>query len=279
MDTAAPSEFEQLWAGSSQPDVLFAALHLARIGNPSLDLSETLAQVEHLAKLAALRLAGSPNEHTQLLRLNHFLFEEMGFRGEVVDYYDPRNSFLDEVLSRRTGIPIALSVLYMGVGQRVGLEISGIGLPAHFVVRHEVGDPMHRVYVDPFHGQVLPNREACRRLISRITGRDVQLDESVFLPQTTHQIIVRMLANLKSSYLRRHDFAHTLDVMDHLLILLPDDAQQWRDRGLVHYQTGNYKQADFDLTRYFWLSDEADEQRSQLSRTHEQIQELLARLN
>ncbi len=273
------SEFEALWVGHGEPDLLVAAMHLARIGYPDLDLAALEAEVEHMAQLGAQRLVSAPTDHARLLRLNHFMFEEMGLRGDLVDYYDPRNSFLNDVLSRRTGIPISLSVLYMAVGRRVGLAISGIGLPAHFVVRHETDDPMHRVYVDPFHRQILPNREACRRLISRITGRDVQLSESDFQPQTTRQIIVRMLANLKTCYLRRHDFAQTLVVMDHLLLLLPDDAHQWRDRGLLHYQTGNYRQAHFDLTRYLWLSDETDDQQDQIKRTHAHVQELLARLN
>lgn len=273
------SEFEALWTSPDEPDILIAAAHLARIGYPDLAIAAIEEEVEHIAQRAAQRLADAPTNHARLLRLNHFLFEEMGLRGDLVDYYDPRNSFLNDVLSRRTGIPISLSVLYMAVGRRVGLAISGIGLPAHFVVRHEADDPMHRVYVDPFHRQILPNREACRRLISRITGRDVQLSDNDFVSQTTRQIIVRMLANLKVCYLRRHDFAHTLTVMDYLLLLLPADAHQWRDRGLLHYQMGNYRQAHFDLTRSLWLSEETDDQREQIRRTHEHVQELLARLN
>lgn len=278
MTNTAVDEFAALWTGR-EPDLLTAAVHLARIGYPDLNMAETMEQVEHLGDLAALRLEGAPNEHTRLLRFNHFMFEEMGFRGELTDYYNPRNSFLNDVLVRRTGLPIALSVLMIVVGGRAGLRISGIGLPAHFVVRHEATDPRHRVYVDPYHRQILPNREACRRLVSRIMGEEVQLDESAFQPQTTKQIIVRMLANLKGAYLRRYDFEHALTVIDHLLTLLPGDARQWRDRGLMHYQLGHLRQAEFDLGRYLWLSDEKEEGRERIAQTHAEIQELLARLN
>lgn len=253
MRDPAYDDFVQLWNAGQPPDLLMAALHVARIAYPTLDLSEPYEQVEHLAELALIRLADSPTVHTRLLRFNHFLFDEMGFRGDTTNYYDPRNSFLNDVLVRRSGIPITLSVLYLVIGRRAGLELSGIGLPAHFVVRHETVDPMQRVYIDPYHRQILPNREACRRLVSRISGQEVQLGEDAFAPQTTSQIIVRMLANLKGAYLRLHDLDHALAVVDRLLVLLPNDAHQWRDRGLLHFQMGSLSRSSFDLTRYLWL--------------------------
>jgi regulator of sirC expression with transglutaminase-like and TPR domain len=279
MSATALQAFEALWTGETEPNLLVAALHLAHIAYPDLDLELQVARVDHLGELAAERVAGSPSEHTSLLRLCHLLFDEMGYRGDVLDYYDPRNSYLNDVLSRRTGIPISLSVLFLAVGARAGLAISGIGLPAHFVVRHEAHDPAHRVYVDPFNCQILPNRESCRRLISRLTEQEVQLPETAFLPLSTRQIIVRMLANLKGAYLRRGDLRHTIAVMDRLLLLLPEDAHQWRDRGLLHYQMDNYGQASFDLHRYLWLSDETEEQRAVVTDTLEAIEALRNRLN
>lgn len=278
--TRTPLEdFEHLWTRERDPDLLEAVLHLPHIHYPELAVANLADQVRHLIDLARLRLLNSPNEHTRLLRLNHFLFDEMGFRGDQVDYYDPRNSYLNDVLDRRTGIPISLSVLYMIVARRTGLEISGIGLPAHFVVRHEAADPAHRVYVDPYHRQVLPNRAACRRLISRITGGDAHLDDDAFAPVSTRDIILRMLANLKGAYLRRDDFPRTVSVLDRILILVPKEAQQWRDRGLLHHQLGNLGQASFDLSRYLWLAGETDEHAGKVQETLEALQETRARLN
>lgn len=278
MPDPAYDDFVQLWSKSQPPDLLVAALHVARIAYPALDLAEQCEQVEHLAELAQVRLADAPTTHTRLLRLNHFLFDEMGFRGDTIDYYNPRNSFLNDVLARRSGIPITLSVLYLVVGRRAGLELSGVGLPAHFVVRHETGDPMHRVYIDPYHRQILPNREACRRLVSRISGQDVQLSEEAFVAQTTSQIIVRMLANLKGAYLRLQDFTHALAAVDRLLVLLPNDAHQWRDRGLLHYQMGSLGQSSYDLTRYLWLAKD-DEDTTAIRNTLESIEVQRLRMN
>ena len=279
MDSATVRAFESLWAEEQEPDLLRAALHVAWIQYPELDLADQEARVAHLAQLAARRLSGSPTEHTSLLRLNHFFFDELGFRGDLLDYYDPRNSFLNDVIDRRTGIPISLSVLYMIVGARAGLTISGIGLPSHFVVRHEATDPAWRVYVDVFNRQVLPNREACRRLVSRLVGRSVTLDEQVFLPQSVRDIILRMLVNLKGAYLRLNDFQHTVPVLDLLLVLQPEDPQHWHDRGLLHYQLDNYEQASFDLRRYLWLVEDVQEKTEQVTQALETIQRLRMRLN
>lgn len=279
MSALPVEEFERLWAGPEQPELLQAALHLCLIEYPDLDLQQQALRVGHLSERAVERLSNAPSEHAALLRLNHFLFDEMGFRGDALDYYDPRNSYLNDVLSRRTGIPISLSVLYIVVGHQAGLTLSGIGLPAHFVVRHEALDPAHRVYVDAFNRQVLPNREACRRLISSIMEQDVALPETAFLPQSTSEIMARMLANLKGAYLRMGDFQHTVAVMDFLLVLLPNDPHQWRDRGLLHYQLDNYAQASFDLHRYLWLTDEPEEKTSKVTGALETIEALRSRLN
>lgn len=272
-------DFDKLWAGPEQPDLLEAALHVALIGDPDLGRGAVIARVEHLAGLAALRLAEAPSEHAQLLRFNHFFFDELGFHGEQIDYYNPRNSFLNAVLDRRSGLPISLSVLYMAIGQRAGLRLSGIGLPAHFVVRHEALDPAQRVYIDLYNRQLLPDREACRQLISRISGHEVALADEAFAPQPARAIVLRMLANLKGACVRMQDFALAVAALDRILLLLPDDGQQWRDRGLLHYQLGNLSQASIDLTRYLWLVGEDDERQQEAASLLQRIHERLASQN
>ncbi len=279
MMDATLCEFDRLWAGPDQPDLLEAALHVDLVGYPDLDCAAVADRVEHLAELAAVRLADAPSEHLQVLRFNHFFFEELAFRGEQIDYYNPRNSFLNVVLDRRSGIPISLSALYMAIGQRAGLHLSGIGLPAHFVVRHEALDPAQRVYIDPFNRQLLPNREACRRLVSRISGHEVALDDDSFAPQPAQAIVLRMLANLKGAYVRAQDFTQAVAALDRILLLQPDDGHQWRDRGLLHYQLGNLRQASIDLTRYLWLADDGDERQQEAAGALQRIHERLLTLN
>jgi regulator of sirC expression with transglutaminase-like and TPR domain len=279
MMDATLREFDRLWTGAGQPDLLEAALHVALIGYPDLDRAAVAARVDHLAELAAVRLADAPSEHLQLLRFNHFFFDELAFRGEQIDYYNPRNSFLNAVLDRRSGIPISLSALYMAIGQRAGLHLSGIGLPAHFVVRHEALDPAQRVYIDPFNRQLLPNHEACRRLVSRISGHEVTLDDEAFAPQPAQAIVLRMLANLKGAYVRAQDFPQAVAVLDRILLLQPDDGHQWRDRGLLHYQLGNLRQASIDLTRYLWLADDGDERQQEAAGALQRIHERMLTLN
>lgn len=279
MISAALRDFDRLWSQPGEPDLLQAALHVARIGDPDLDFAAQAARVARLEELAQDRLAGAPNEHSLLLRFNHLFFDELGFSGETLDYYHPRNSFLPVVLDRRCGIPISLSVLYMVIGGRAGLRLSGIGLPAHFVVRHDCADPAQRVYVDPYHRQVLPNREACRRLITRISGHEVTLDEEAFAPLPTRAIVLRMLANLKGAYLRLSDLAQAAAVLDRILLLLPEDGHQWRDRGLLRFQLDHLHQASFDLARSLWLAEGEEPRQQETAGLLQRIQETLLRLN
>lgn len=273
------NEFDRLWIGPQEPDLLLAALQVARVHYPELDVTREIKRVNALGRQAHSRVADASDEHERLLRLNAFLFDEMGFRGNREDYYDPRNSCLNDVIDRRTGIPISLSVLYMAVGQRAGLTLKGIGLPAHLVVHYEARDPDQQAYVDPFYQQILPDRDACQRLISRIIGRPVTLSDRDFQPQPVRDIILRMLANLKGAYLRQGDFEHTIEVMDRILILLPNNAQQWRDRGLLLYHQGSYSQASFDLTRALWLAELPSEQQQQIESVLEHIEAVRLRLN
>lgn len=279
MISADLRDFDRLWTGSHEPDLLEAALHVARIGCPNQDNATEIERVADLAGAARERLAGARDEQSALLRFNDYFFAELGFHGERLDYYHPRNSFVNVVLDRRSGIPITLAVLYMAIGQRAGLRFSGIGLPVHFVVRYEALDPAQRVYIDPFSGQLLPDRAACRALVSRVTGHEVRLEEDVFAPQPARSMVLRMLANLKGAYVRLQDFPMAVDVLDRILLLLPEDGHQWRDRGLLHYQLGNLHQASFDLARYLWLASEDDKRLNEAAGLLQRIHESLFRLN
>jgi len=199
--------------------------------------------------------------------LNDFLFDEQRLRGNVEEYYDARNSFLSDVLDRRQGIPITLSLVYMHVATRAGLPVRGVGLPGHFVVR--VGE----LLVDPFNrGRVL-TRDDCRALVRTRGGRAVWREE-LAAPWEPRLIMVRVLNNLKGIYLRGTDFDRALWVQDLLVRLAPEDARELRDRGLVHAQLANYGAARYDLMAYLKSSPAPPEDAEAIEKDLEKLRRL-----
>jgi len=161
--------------------------------------------------------------------LAEFLFQELGFEGELDDYYNPYNSYLDKVMLRRKGIPISLSVLTMVVGERAGMDVEGVGFPGHFLVR--VGGP-NGVYQDPFHGGELLDGHGLRRLAAQFLGVEMALHPSYLEPVDCHTITIRMLANLKNAHRRQGDYARAMLACDHL-VELTQAPEHRRDRGLL----------------------------------------------
>src|SRR2546427_446860 len=208
-----------------QIDLGRAALAIARIEYPDLQAEPWLARLDDLAERSG---AGALKGRRAFDRLRAFLFEEEGFRGNGEEYYDPRNTFLNDVLTRRLGIPITLSVVTMEVGRRVGLAIEGVGLPAHFVVTAPVdgGD----VVVDPFGGGREINRREAEAIVARAVGRPVKLTEAHFAKATRTEIVTRMLNNLKGIYAHRRQWEKALAVIDRLLVIEEGDADLLRER-------------------------------------------------
>jgi regulator of sirC expression with transglutaminase-like and TPR domain len=176
--------------------------------------------------------------------LNALLFDEEGFHGNVSDYYDPRNSFLNDVLDRRTGIPITLSTVYIEVGRRAGLEVEGVGLPGHFVVRVE------GTLVDPFHGGAVLSEEDCQKRLDRIYGGRLQLDESMLAACERKAILARTLRNLKAIYTKTGDYARALNAVELTLRVEPGSLDDLRDRGLLHAALDCYALAAGELEEY-----------------------------
>jgi regulator of sirC expression with transglutaminase-like and TPR domain len=219
---------------SAPLDLAEVALALARDEYPSLDVEAYLAELNALAHEARRLVRGSLE--ARLAGLCRFLFHELGFRGNQNDYYDARNSYLNEVLDRRLGIPITLAAVAMAVGRRVGLDVEGVGLPGHFVAK-AVADGQEIVF-DPFHGGRLLAPEQCEALAQRATGEDFHLTPEALRPAPLRQIVQRMLSNLKGVYLRVGDFMRAVRVMDRLLQLDPADSLQRRDLGAALLQAG-----------------------------------------
>jgi regulator of sirC expression with transglutaminase-like and TPR domain len=225
-----------------------AALTLAADEYPGLDAAAYLRRLDDLGRLARARLTGDTGADGAVTALNALLFLEQGFRGNREDYYDPRNSFINDVLDRRLGIPITLSVVYIEVAARAGVTVRGIGLPGHFIVRLERHGTAR--LLDPFDAGTLLGEGDCHDLIRRVRGADVPFDPAYLAPVTTRQILARMLLNLKGIYTRLRDWPRVLRTVDRLLVLSPGALGELRDRGLVQAQMGDRLRAIRDLERY-----------------------------
>jgi regulator of sirC expression with transglutaminase-like and TPR domain len=218
-------------AAQPEPDLAEAALWLAAEEYPSLDVPAYLARIGELAAEARPALAGAMTGAARVARLNRFLFVECGFRGNREEYYDPRNSYLNEVLDRRTGIPISLSAVYLAVGRRLGLEVHGISFPGHFLVKCVCADG--ELVIDPFERVVL-DLESCQRRLDAALPAHVPLRPELHLrAASTREILLRMLANLKRIYAERRDLERTLACCDRILLLDPDAPGEQRDRARV----------------------------------------------
>ena len=224
-------EFRRLLAGQPGTDLTRIALEIARDAYPDLDPARYLARLDDLAARVRQRCPVGAGPRRVVGQINWVLFVEEGFRGDTDDYYDPRNSYLNEVLDRKAGIPISLSVLYLALADRLGLAMAGVNLPAHFVVR--VGRGPGALFVDPFHSGALLDRRGCERRVEEVTGQAVALSDEQLAPCPLPAMVARMLRNLKAVYLRRQDFGPALPVVRRLVALAPDDPLERRDLGMV----------------------------------------------
>jgi regulator of sirC expression with transglutaminase-like and TPR domain len=277
---------QELEAAMNAPgeDLARAALAIARVEYPSLDNEPYLALLDRMGDAAASRIGvtgSAPFEET-VRAFNEYLYDELGFRGNRARYDDPRNSFLNEVLDRRTGIPISLAVVYLEVAHRAGLKVSGVNFPGHFLLRAP-----EMLIVDPFHAGALLSETDCRELLRQHVGDAAAFDHTLLQPATRHQIVVRMLVNLKRLYVRMHSFPQARFISDLLLTVDPSAIGELRDRGLLAYHLQDFSSALRDLEAYLRLlprhttaardddqSDQRnDEQSSSAESEHQQIWE------
>jgi regulator of sirC expression with transglutaminase-like and TPR domain len=228
-------------------DLARAALAIARWEYPALDVDAYLERLDALARgVDGERRSADPVG--RLHRLREYLFVEQGFAGDHEDYYDPRNSFLNDILDRRKGIPITLSLVLMEVGKRLGLAIEGIGLPGHFIAGARFGDS--QILLDPFNAGALLTPETCEALVGRVLGRKVALRPEHYAPVSARQFLARMLANLKGIYWQREAWDRVVGVIDRLLVLDPKAAGEWRDRGVAWTKLGEIRRGLGDWERY-----------------------------
>lgn len=246
---AARADFAGLAQGPDEAlDLGLAAALMAAEEQPGHDAAITMAALDALA--SGLHIPGGDAPIQKVARLNHYLFVEHGFHGSREDYSDPGNSFLDQVLQRRTGLPILLSLLMIEVGRRVGVEIDGIGFPGHFIVRPRDVDPVF--YVDPFHEGRILRQDVIELKLQDVMGVGVGAAQAgaALAPVNSRQILIRMNRNLKNSYMERRDVNGILRACERLLLLDPGLLEERRDRALLLGRLGRFDTAIAELSAW-----------------------------
>ena len=265
-------------------DLAHACLLIAQDAYPGLDVERYLGEIERMALRLRplLPAAGGPEE--SIVALNQFLFEDLGYWGNIDDYYDPRNSYLNDVIDRKTGIPITLCILYMEIGRRIGLPLEGVSFPGHFLVRLRLRGGV--LVLDPFAGGAPQSEDELRERLARVIPPGAadnvpvaELPLEQFLePASRRQILTRVLRNLKGIYRETDKPERLLQVLNRLLVIHPDAASELRDRGIVYQRLECWRPALADLTAYLERDPDApdsDEVRGRLM----ELRALCARLN
>lgn len=252
--------FSALVQSDDQFPLLEAATSLAQDEYPELDVQQVLGDVDQLLARLKRRIPADAAPLPRLRALNQFFFHELSFGGNVNDYYDPDNSYMNAVLRTRRGIPISLAVLWMELAQGLGLHARGVGFPGHFMVK--VNLPKGQVVIDPFTGQSLSREELAERLepYKRRSGLIDEFDVPMGLylqAATPRDIIARMLRNLKEVHKTQEDWQRLIAVQNRLVVLLPEAWSEYRDRGLAHAEQGHPAQAVEDLETYIANIEEA----------------------
>jgi regulator of sirC expression with transglutaminase-like and TPR domain len=233
-----------------------ACLMIARDAYPALDVAHYLGEIERFGLRLRARLPQGGGIEEKVIALNEFFFGDLGFEGNVDAYYDPRNSYLNQVIDRRTGIPISLSILYMEIGRRIGLPLEGVSFPGHFLVRLRLRGGI--LVLDAFAGGAPQAEDDLRARLLRVVPRSaagglpveaLPLDQ--FLEPATHrQILARLLRNLKGIYRDADEPARLLNVLNRILVVTPDASADLRDRGLVYQRLECWQPALADLALY-----------------------------
>lgn len=233
-------------------DLAEAVLLLSRKEYPGLDIPHYLRRLDALAARARELLPLSAGQLERVAALNRILFDEEGFRGNTQDYYDPRNSYLNEVLDRKCGIPISLSIIYLAVGQRLGLSLEGVSFPGHFLVKLASGSSM--LVLDPYvRGQVVSEAELRLLLQTVHAGDPPPYSADLLVSASKVDILLRVLRNLKSIYWHQQDFNRALYVANCMLVLDADNAEALRDRGHIYERLECFRAALDDFRRYLEL--------------------------
>jgi regulator of sirC expression with transglutaminase-like and TPR domain len=249
MDDLNPSQFQQeVQQPDEQIDLLQAALYIAQAEYSSLDIAEYTNAIDTMAAEVQERLPTEPYPLRIIQTINRYLYEDLGFSGNTVNYYDPRNSFINEVIDRRTGIPITLSLVYLAIAERIDFPMVGVGMPGHFLIRPDVEEM--EIFVDAFHeGEILFPQD-CQQRLSQMYQQPIELTPELLPSVSKRQFLARMLTNLKMIYLNQSDFAKALTIIEHILLVFPNAPIELRDHGILCYRLSRWHEARQDLEDY-----------------------------
>jgi len=257
-------------------DLARTALLVAAESDARVDVDSQIHTLESWAAELSARLEPGWNNLQKLARLRSFVFEDLGFRGDSQDYFSPSNSLLNQVMERRIGVPLTLSIIFMELGWRVGIPFEGVGFPGHFLVRLP-GEPRDLV-LDPFNHARTMHEDDCRRLLDEVTGGRLQFDGRLLASVTKRDIITRLLRNLKGAYLRANQDEGALAAVERLLLIHPDDMDEVRDRGLLLYRLQRFSPALDALNAYLAARPDAPD-RDNIAQHVIALKQLLASLN
>lgn len=246
--TKARRRLAALLRDEEQIDLLEAAMLIAAEEHPNLDVEHELQRVRLIASEGARRVYDIANPFARLDGIRTYLFDELGFSGNSDNYNESANCYLNEVMNRRKGIPLTLSILFIEVARAAGFTAVGVSLPGHFIVRTQWKD--RDILVDPYHGGAVISEEDCRELVGRTTGRPSLFKRPLLEGCDERQMLSRLLLNLKHIHLEQQDYGRALDAVDRLLLLSPTDAGEIRDRGLLKAHLGRPGAAIADLETY-----------------------------
>ncbi len=235
-----------------------SALTIARIEYPDLDFGPPLRMLDDLAARVRSRLPHVAETDDAILALNAVLYEEEGFQGNREDYYDPRNSFLNDVLERKTGIPITLAVVYMEVARRIGFPLFGVGMPGHFLLKHYDADG-RETFIDAFNAGRIVTAEDCQRRLDEIYSGQLSLQPHFLMSVTRRQVLTRILNNLRGIYLGVRNLKQALAAVDLLLAIYPRSPEDVRQRAGLRYSLGQLRAAAEDLETYLKMLPDASD--------------------
>ena len=267
--------FELAQLENDQIDLAKGALLIAKDAYADLDIEVYLQRLNQMAEELQSQIGNAADTSDQINHLNRYLFEEQGFAGSSQEhYYDARNSYLNEVLERKTGIPITLSIVYMEIGKRIGLPLVGVGFPGHFIVKHRDLEAV----IDPFErGQILSDEDLSERL-TRIFRESMPIHPRFLQAVTNKEILARMLRNLRQIHFRKEEHEKAVNVGEQITWLAPQSAQDYRDLGYLYYQVNAYGKSLAAFNTYLRLSDDPSD-REEISRNIRVLTQQIAKLN
>jgi len=240
--------YQEIQQSDEHIDLAKSALYIAQEEYPNLHPEEYLNALQTMAWELQERLPSSRYPLRIVQSINQYLYEDLKFSGNKIDYYDPRNSFFNDVIDRRVGIPITLALVYLEVARRIDFPMVGVGMPGHFLIRPDIPDI--EIFVDAFNSGEIIFAQDCEERLSQLYQQPVTLQPEFLAVVSHRQFLARMLTNLKFIYIKQQNLEKTLGAIERILLLFPGLTVELRDRGLIYYQLGYYPQAVDDLQNY-----------------------------